>query len=89
MQSWAHNASEIPTSSIKSNKKVLGSSTAEIPTHIVGVFLPVKAPRAVIQERLIHINWPDHTLVPQIAHKQLQPDQSKDTETKYCQDHYI
>lgn len=45
-------------------QEVLGSLTAEIPTHIVGVFLPIKAPGAIIQEGLVHINWPNHTLVP-------------------------
>lgn len=41
-------------------------------TIVIDVLIPVKALAAIVQVRFIQINWPEYTLLAQVAHEELE-----------------
>lgn len=58
-------------------------------TVVHDVLIPVKALAAVGQVALCDVDWPDHTLVAQVAHEELETDEGKDAQAEDGQDHHI
>lgn len=58
-------------------------------TIVHDVLIPVKALAAIGQVALGNVDWPDHTLVAQVAHEELETDKGKDTQAEDGQDHHI
>lgn len=58
-------------------------------TVVHDVLIPVKALAAVGQVALCDVNWPDHALVAQVAHEELETDEGKDAQAEDSQDHHI
>lgn len=58
-------------------------------TVVHDVLVPVKALAAVGQVALGDVDWPDHTLVAQVAHEELETDEGKDAQAEDGQDHHI
>lgn len=40
-------------------------------------------------EALGHVDWPEHTLVAQVSHEELETDEGKDAQAEDGQDHHI
>lgn len=62
---------------------------ASLLTVVHDVLIPVKALAAVGQVGLGDVDWPDHTLVAQVAHEELETDEGKDAQAEDGQDHHI
>lgn len=70
---------------------IASSTTAEAMsalTFIVDVLIPVKVLRAV-GVGLGHVDRPDHTLLAQVSHEELQSDEGKDAQAEDGQDHHV
>lgn len=57
-------------------------------TFIVDVLIPVKVLRAVGVD-LGHVDRPDHALLAQVSHEELQADEGKDAQAEDGKDHHV
>lgn len=58
-------------------------------TVVHDVLIPVKALAAVGQVAFGGVDWPEDTLLAQVAHEELETDEGKDTQAEDGQDHHI
>ena len=58
-------------------------------TVVHDVLIPLEPFAAIAQIAFGGVDGPDDTLLPQIAHEELQANQGKDTEAEDGEDHYI
>lgn len=56
-------------------------------TFVHDVLIPVKGLAAVVA--LGDVDWPEHTLVAQVAHEELETDEGEDAQAEDGQDHHI
>lgn len=63
--------------------------TVPLLTIVHDVLVPVKALAAVGQVALCDVNRPDHALVAQVAHEELETDEGEDAQAEDSQDHHI
>lgn len=69
--------------------QVTHSESLPLLTVVVDVLLPVKALAAVVQKSLVKVDRPDHTLLAQVAHEELETNQGKDAQAEDSQDHHV
>ena len=62
---------------------------ASLLTVVHDVLVPVKGLAAIGRVAVGDVNWPDHTLVTQIAHEKLEANEGKDAQAENGQDHHI
>lgn len=74
----------------------LTHATCSLPVHrwplltvVHDVLIPVKALAAVGQVALRDVDRPNHALVAQVAHEELEADEGEDAQAEDSQDHHI
>lgn len=58
-------------------------------TLVRDVLVPVEALAAVGQVALGDVDRPDHTLLAQVTHEELETDEGKDAQAENSQDHHV